>query len=143
MNLKVFFLLILTSLSWVGPLGANSETLSVSDPAFNGTLSLLSDGRLALILRDGSRIFVGPRASVDPQRIGKAGQPSCRKDPTDRIIFAADRHFVLIYTFRYARDNAWVIMTDPQAMVTRFGFDKSTGKIREAQLSSGRKILFP
>lgn len=135
--ISVFFLPTIYSF------GANSESYSISDQSFNGSWKLLSDGRLQLSMTDGSLIFIGLNGQVDPQTIGQTNKLSLRRDQTGRIIFAADPQLILIYTFRYKRDNSWVMMTDPQDMVSGFQFDASTGKITAILPPSGKKLLFP
>lgn len=142
MRLKLFILLSLTLLFTL-PLGAATAVSSISDSSFNGTLTLLSDGRLQLSMRDGSSIFLGPGPQVDPQQIGKSTQLSLRQDAQGKVIFAADPQKILIYTFQYNRDGVRLFFTDPLDMVSIFWFDPATGKATEALLPSGRKIQFP
>jgi hypothetical protein len=139
---QVFFLLIFPLLI-TDSIGAVSGTRSVSENGFNGTLTVHTDGCLELSMRDGSRIFLGPGALVEPRMIGKTGQPSLRRDQKGRVIFAADSQGVLIYTFRYNRDGSWVVMTDSEAYFTGFRFDGATGKIKEIRLPSGKRLRFP
>ena len=135
--------LLLLSLPCAYSLGSATEIQTYSDSAFNGTLTLLSDGRLQLSMDDGSLIFLGPGAAVDVQTIGKAGQVTFRRDAAGKVIFAADPQLVLIYTFMYTRDGTGLYMTDPKDMMTWFHFDGTTGKITDAQLPSNKKIVFP
>jgi hypothetical protein len=123
--------------------GANSESSSISDQSFNGSWNLQSDGRLQLSMADGSLIFIGPGGQVDPQTIGQTNKLSLRRDQTGRVIFAADSQLILIYTFRYKRDNSWVMMTDPEDMVSGFKLDPTTGKITGILLPSGKRLSFP
>src|SRR5665811_2131840 len=109
-----YYFLFAFSLLFADSFGAASETRTISDKSFNGTLTVLSDGRLELSMKDGSRIFLGPGNLVDPRTIGKTDNLSLRSDPQGRIIFVADRQLVLIYTFQYKPDNSWLIMTDPK-----------------------------
>jgi hypothetical protein len=139
---QVLFLLFISPL-FADTSGTDSETDLFLDQGFNGTLTVRSDGGLKLSMRDGSRIIIGPGGVVDPRSIGKSTDLSLRRDINGRISFAADLHLVLIYTFRYRRDNSWIFMADPLNMVTGFRFDPVTGKIKEVLLPYGKRLTFP
>lgn|GEM_PF-6984829 len=140
--MRVFFLLIF-SLLFADSFAANPETRSISDKGFAGALTAQSDGGLELSMGDGSFIFLGPGDRVDPRTIGKTTPPTLRRDITGRVIFAADRGMVLIYTFRFNHNHTRIFMTDPEDMVTVFDFDGVSGRIKQVLLPFGRKLLYP